>query len=274
MIYVRSDWTLKHIRNEEIDRSELRADPVLFYVVAAASFFESTVSLYTANLLKFFKGEREITDWLTELWEPEELTHGLATRRYVELAWPNYNWQKAYDSFYSEYSLYCKVELLRPTRAMEMLARCVTETGSSTMYRTISNYTKEPILKDLMDKMSKDEVKHYANFYYTLNSFDRSEKNGFLKKAAAMTNRYKVLSHEDLGTAMKHINCGWEKTDTFPVQDPEQIMNALGALTKDHFPYLMARNMMTRTLGVRSFWTNAVFGLMEKKIKKEMKLIA
>lgn len=274
MIYVKSDWTPQQIYYEQIDKTELQADPVLFYVVAAASFFESTVSLYTANLLKFFKGDSEVADWLKGLWEPEELAHGMATKRYVECAWPNYDWQKAYDRFYSEYSTYCKVELLRPSRAMEMLARCVTETGSSTVYRAISNYTKEPVLKDLMDKMSKDEVKHYTNFYHTMNSFDHSEKNSFLKKAATMTNRYKVLSHEDLATAMKHINCGWEKADTFPIQDPEQIMKALGALTKDHFPYQMARNMMSRTLGVRSFWTKAVFGLMEKKIKKEIKLIA
>jgi hypothetical protein len=274
MIYTKSHVSVQQIHYDQIYKEELQANPVLFYVVTASSFLESTVILYTNNLIEFFKGDKEVTDWLKELWEPEELTHGVATRKYIEHAWPEYDWQKAYDRFYSEYSTYCKVELLRPTRALEMLSRCVTETGSSSMYRAISNFTEEPILKDLMDRMSKDEVKHYSHFYNVLISYDRSEKNSILRKAYYIANRYKVVSHEDLGTALKHVNSGWEKPGPFPLQNQEQILNTLRSLTKEFFPYQMARNMVARTLGVKSFWERTLFSLLENRIKKQLRLIA
>jgi hypothetical protein len=274
MIYTKANWNPKQIQYDKIDKEELLANPVLFYVITASSFLESTVNLYTANLIEFFKDDIEVTNWLKELWEPEELTHGIATKKYIQHAWPEYNWQKAYDSFCLEYSIYCKVELLRPTRALEMLARCVTETGASTMYRAISSYTNEPILRDLMDKMSKDEVKHYSNFYNTLISYDHSERNSFISKACTISNRYKIVSQEDLGTALKHVNSGWEKPETFFTQEPDQILRTLRTLIKEYFPHQMARNMMSRAIGAKSFWENTLFGLLENRIKKRLRLIA
>ena len=69
-------WTL-----DSIDWAALRHDAVagneaLFYLIAGASFIEAATDLYTQNLIDYFSGDDEITDWLKVHWLPEELQHG------------------------------------------------------------------------------------------------------------------------------------------------------------------------------------------------------
>ena len=54
----------------------------------------------------------EVAEWLQQHWEPEELQHGRALRRYVEAVWPEFDWPAAYDSFFAEYSRLCTTEEL------------------------------------------------------------------------------------------------------------------------------------------------------------------
>ena len=70
-----------------------------------------------------------MTDWLSGQWEPEELRHGAALKRYVQTAWPEFDWNAAYRGFFEEYSRCCGIEAFAGTRALELAARCVVETG-------------------------------------------------------------------------------------------------------------------------------------------------
>ena len=81
----------------------------------------------------------EIVEWLESRWEREELQHGAALKRYVQTAWPDFDWEAAYKLFFAEYSQCCTVEQLAGTRALEMAARCVVETGTATFYRMMSD---------------------------------------------------------------------------------------------------------------------------------------
>jgi hypothetical protein len=61
---VQQRWSL-----DSIDWRAIRSDAVadseaLFYLVAAASFIESTTDRYTRNLIDQFFGDDEITSWL------------------------------------------------------------------------------------------------------------------------------------------------------------------------------------------------------------------
>lgn len=133
--------------------------------MACASFVESGSDLYTQNLVDFFRGDDEVTAWLTHQWEAEELQHGRALRAYVSHVWPEFDWEGAYRSFLEEYATYCKVELLAPTRGLELAARCVIETGTASYYRALARSTTEPVLRDLASRIAADEVSHYKHFY-------------------------------------------------------------------------------------------------------------
>src|SRR5579885_2521409 len=97
-------WTLADIPYAQIARDAVARDDELFYLVTAASFIEITTDLYTRNLIEYFSGDPEVTAWLAEHWEHEELQHGQALKRYVQAAWPQFDWESAYRSFFAEYS--------------------------------------------------------------------------------------------------------------------------------------------------------------------------
>jgi hypothetical protein len=113
-------WSLDRIDWHLIRRDAVGEPEALFYLVAAASFIESTTDRYTRNLIDQFHGDGEITSWLERHWLPEEIQHGHALRRYVQIAWPHFEWDHVYESFLEEFSAYCGADGLEPTRTREM----------------------------------------------------------------------------------------------------------------------------------------------------------
>ena len=87
-------WTIEDLDFSRIALDRVRSDENLFYLVAAASFIESGSDLYTHNLVDFFRGDEEVTAWLSTQWEQEELQHGKALRAYVEYVWPEFPWER------------------------------------------------------------------------------------------------------------------------------------------------------------------------------------
>src|SRR6266446_6361672 len=160
-----ASWSVEDIPYHTLVHDRVRDDRRLFYILASASFIEITSDLYTRNLVEFFRPDSEIVDWLEGNWEKEELQHGAALKRYVQTAWPAFDWEAAYKLFVAEYSQCCTVEQLAGTRALEMAARCVVETGTATFYRMMSELSREPVLKRLAAEISADEVRHYKHFY-------------------------------------------------------------------------------------------------------------
>src|SRR5260370_10093752 len=103
---LRQRWSLDSINWRAIRRNEVGEPDALFYLVAAASFMESTTDRYTRNLIDQFFGDDEITSWLERHWLPEELQHGHALRRHVQIACPNFEWDRVYESLLQELSPY------------------------------------------------------------------------------------------------------------------------------------------------------------------------
>ena len=111
-------WTLSDIRYDAIDVERLRGETRLFQLVAAASFVEITSELYTRNLVDYYRGDEDLVAWLEDGWQREEVQHGAALRPYVETAWPDFDWGRAYANFLAEYSALCAIERFAGTRAL------------------------------------------------------------------------------------------------------------------------------------------------------------
>ena len=198
-------WTIEDLDFSRIALDKVRPDENLFYLVTSASFIESGSDLYTHNLVDFFQGDQEVTDWLSQHWELEELQHGKALRAYVRHVWPEFDWDTAYGNFLEEYATYCKVELLAPTRGLEMTARCVVETGTATYYRAMARCTDEPVLQDLATRIATDEVNHYKHFYRYYRRYREQEKLGRLRVMGTIGRRTLELKSEDADCAIRHV---------------------------------------------------------------------
>src|SRR5262245_56500169 len=99
----RRHWSLDDIPWHAIRHDTMTRNQGFFYLIASASLMESATDLYTQNLIDFFAGDKEVTSWLEHYWLPEELQHGRALRRYVEVAWPDFHWEPAYRRFVEEF---------------------------------------------------------------------------------------------------------------------------------------------------------------------------
>jgi len=198
-------WTIDAIRFDNIDRAKIAVDETLFNVLASASLIESGSDIYTELLIDHFGEQSEISNWLGAQWEPEELQHGQALRLYIQHAWPEFDWDDTYRKFLDEYSTYCSPNMLETSRALELVARCVVETGTAALYRALHQYTNEPILKQLTAHIWSDEVRHYKHFYRYFTQYNLSEGNGRSKVLLTLVRHLAEIRNEDADCALRHI---------------------------------------------------------------------
>lgn len=207
-------WRIEDIDLTRIDRQKAVANEDLLLLLCAASFIESGTDLYTSNLSTFFDGDPEVSAWLNNEWEPEEMQHGRALKTYIAYVWPEFDWDRAFNQFMDEYSLTCSVEDFEKTRALEMVARCVVETGTATLYRAIGECSDEPVLKEITDNIRIDEVRHYKHFFRFFKKYNKIEGNGRLAVLGALMRRVMEMKNEDSEIALRHV---------FAVRYPERV---------------------------------------------------
>ena len=243
-------WSMDAVPYHTVAREKVHDDAVLFYILASASFVEITSDVYTRNLVEFFRDDSEIVQWLEQSWESEELQHGAALRRYVQTVWPEFDWDGAYRSFLAEFTRFCSVDQLAGTRALEMAARCVVETGTAAFYRALSELTREPVLRQIASEISADEVRHYKHFY---RFFLRYRARKHPSRAAVLRTLWQRIGEvdaEDGFYAFKHVHLAHNPDVGFHVRDYEAFRARLRPLAKRHFPHAMATKMLLKPLGL------------------------
>lgn len=243
-----ASWSVEDIPYDALARERVKDDAQLFYVVTSASFIEITSDLYTRNLIEFYRTDEELTGWLRTGWEPEEVQHGVALRRYVETAWPEFDWEAAYRNFFAEYSQVCSVELLEPTRALEMAARCVVEMGTSTFYRMLAKLSPEPVLRRIAAEIGNDEVRHYKHFYHYFQRYREREQPSRLAVLRTLWHRLDEVDAEDALIAFKHAWRARNPEGVFHRKEYEAFRRAVRGLGKEHYPYAMAMKMLLKPL--------------------------
>lgn len=245
-----SRWTLDDVPYGALDVARARASDDVFYLVVAASFIETAADLYTDNLIAYFAGQPDITDWLVTRWKPEELRHGRVLRDYVEHVWPEFDWVRAYGGFFDEYSRACTVDEFEPTRSLEMVARCVVETGTATFYQALGELATEPVLQGIAARIRADEVGHYKYFFRFFRTCDGGRYPGRLRVLGALRRRMIEARSDDAECALRHVyqmRCG--------ADDPEARSALSARLTdslKRHYPVALAARMLLKPLNLPS----------------------
>ncbi|GGD57822.1 MULTISPECIES: ferritin-like domain-containing protein [Caballeronia] len=210
-------WRIEDIDLSRIDRQKAASNEHLLLLLCACSFIESGTDLYTSNLSTYFKDDPEVSAWLNREWEPEEMQHGRALKTYINHVWPEFDWDTAFKNFFAEYSLTCSYEQFEKKRALEMVARCVIETGTATLYRAINECSDEPVLKEITDHIRTDEVRHYKHFFRFFKKWNKIEGNGRVAVLGALIRRVMELKSEDSEIALRHV---------FAVRYPERVKDS------------------------------------------------
>jgi hypothetical protein len=243
-------WSVDWLSYDTLDRARVRDDTVLLYMVSSASLVEFASGVYTRNLIEFFHDDDEVVGWLTQSWEEEELRHGEALKRYVQAAWPDLDWESAYEGFIAELLPYYSVDRLAPTRALEMVGRCVVESGTAAFYRTMSNLAPEPVLKQVASQISADEVRHYKHFYRYYLRYREIEKPGRSAVLRMLWARASEIDAEDVLYAVKHILRVHNPRVRWHRSEYEAVRNASLRRARRYYPYTMAAKMLLKPLGL------------------------
>lgn len=241
-------WSVDEIDYASIDRERVRDNRTLFYLLTAASYMESGSDTYAGNLARYYEETPEAANWLAQHWEREELQHGLALRRYVEHVWPEFDWARGYARFFDEYSQTCVDANLEASRALEMAARCVVETGTASYYRALQAASDEPVLRELTRRISADEVRHYKHFFQYFNLLNSRERIGRLKVFGALARRLLEIKNEDVEIALRNVLRVERNREDIPDQDVAKLNSQCSTMVRHNLPIEMTVKMLLRPL--------------------------
>ena len=222
----------------------------LFYLLASASFIETGSEMYTRNLAEHCAGHPEVAAWLCGQWEREELQHGRALELYVRAAWPTFDWQAAFDDFFAEYAGLCTLEALEPERALEMVARCVVETGTTTYYQTLRDLSPEPVLTRLLGHIRADEVGHFKHFLAYFRQLRATRPVSRARVARVLYTRLQELRESDSDVALRHV---WAHRGTLFAEGAasfEAISQRIYQLVSSRLPAEQAVRMLLKPLSL------------------------
>jgi hypothetical protein len=186
-------WTLDNIPWDKFDRGKV--DPDLLRIVKAAAMVEANGGAYGIYLCRVFHDDPEFQQVARE-WAGEEIQHGTALGRWAMLADPSFDYDESFRRFTDGYKIPLDVEKsIRGSRAGELLARCIVETGTSTYYTALREATQEPVLKEICRNIAADEFRHYKLFYTHLQRYLDLEKLGAWARIRVALRR--LLESED-----------------------------------------------------------------------------
>ena len=112
----------------------------------AASLVEHNSADYADYLCNVFADDPEFQAAARE-WAVEEVQHGEALGRWGELADPSFSFAESMARFRAGYRIPVDAaESVRGSRAGELIARCVVETGTSSFYSALRDASGEPVL--------------------------------------------------------------------------------------------------------------------------------
>jgi len=243
-------WSLDDIPLDCVEIGRVSSQEELFLLLAGASFVEAGSDLYTRNLLEQFQGDAEVSSWLANHWEPEELQHGRALRAYVNHVWPEFDWQAAFTAFFADYSRGCTIEDLEPTRSLEMAARCVVEMGTATYYRAIHASSDEPVLGRLVMFIQRDEVRHYEHFYRYFNKYNDVEYNNRAKVLGALVRRLREILRSDAECGLWYPFYSRHPHASRTGREFRRAVARTTTLVRRHYPAPMAIKMFLKPLAL------------------------
>lgn len=253
-----------------IQTENVKSDNFLFYLVTFASFIEIASDTYSKTLSSYF-ADNEVSCWLNGEWEKEEIQHGHALKKYVQTTWSDFDWEGAYKRFLKDYLPLCTVDNLQPSKAKEMLARMIIETGTSTFYKAMEAYAndaKEPVLEKISHLIYKDEIQHYSHFSKHFTKYNEKEKNGRTKLIKVIYQRLSEVDSEDIFLAYRAIYCTINNGE-FEQKAYDDYKSNFNLYAKKYYPYSMSIKMLLQPLNL----TKSVETAMLPTIRGAMKIV-
>lgn len=266
-------WTLERINWEAFDASKV--DPETLKAVKAAALVEYNSPDYVSYLCNVFHDDERVKENIHQ-WGREEAQHGLALAAWAKLADPDFDFEGSFERFRTIQNINTDAnESLRGSKAGEMIARCVVESGTSSFYTAIKDQTEEPCLKQIVTFMAADEFAHYRCFYEIYKKYE-NELPGRIGRLRIALTRVSEADDDELAGA---FYCGNYPPDTEVEYNRKTFANAyqkraLGIYRRQHMDRLISMVAKASGLDPHGWLTRIVQGLAWRHMQRQQKKLA
>ncbi len=192
-------WKMEDVNWDQFDASKV--DPETLKAVKAAAMVERNAADYVVYLNKVYHDDPELLENIRQ-WGIEETQHGDALGRWAEMADPGFDFEEAFRRFREGYHINEGADQsVRGSRAGEMIARCVVESGTSSFYSGIRDMTEEPVLRQIAGFIAADEFRHYKLFYESYLKYKPIDGPGFFQRLWVALSRVQEAEDDELAYA-------------------------------------------------------------------------
>ncbi len=193
------NWTFDQIAWDRFDASKV--DPEILRNIKAAAMVERNGCDYGVYLGRVFADDPEFVTSVNN-WVEEEVQHGMVLGRWAEMADPQWNFDAAFARFRAGYQLPLDATAsVRGSKAGEMMARCIVETGTSSYYSALQDAAEEPVLKQICGRIAADEFRHYKLFYDHMQRCLERDRLGTLQRLRIGWSRIAESEDDELAYA-------------------------------------------------------------------------
>jgi rubrerythrin len=204
-------WTLDDIPWDRFDAACV--EPQLLHIVKAASMVEYNGGDYGEYLCSVFADDAGFKLAARE-WAVEEVQHGAALARWAKLADPSFDFAESFARFKAGVPIAVEsTSSIRGSRASELVARCIVETGTSSFYTALAEATDEPVLREICRSIAADEFRHYKLFYSYLRRYVERERIGRVRRVLVAVSRIAETEDDELAYAYYAANGGADAYD-------------------------------------------------------------
>lgn len=242
-------WSVENLPWDQFDRSKV--NPRLLAIAKGAALVEANAADYVTYLKNVFSGDEEIHRDI-EAWGNEEKQHGLALRRWCERVDDSFDYDHAMKRFTAAFRVPLEAqESIRGSRALELVARCVVETGTSSFYSALRDAAEEPVFREICRRIAGDEIRHYNMFLGWLERrYADVDEVTRLQRMKIVWERSTEASSEELALAFAAANYTEELTeDKVPEYSKTFLSMSLGLYSARHLKTSM--NLLGKAAGLK-----------------------
>ena len=200
---------MKHWQIEDVAWDRFAADkvdPAIIPLVKAAAMVERNGTDYAIYLNNVFRDDPELGR-AVDNWSLEEVQHGDALGRWASLADPAWDYRAAFARFREGYRIPLEAQIsVRGSRAGELIARCMVETGTSSYYTALGESTSEPVLQQVCRLVAADEFRHFKLFYDHMRRWLERERIGLPRRLRIAVGRIGETEDDELAYAWHCAN--------------------------------------------------------------------
>lgn len=240
-------WTLDDIAWHRFDPSRVDAEELA--AVKAAALVEFNADDYVAYLNRVFADDAHTLAEI-ERWGLEERQHGEVLGRWAEMADPDFDFRRAIQRFREGYQVHPDaVDSVRGSPSGELIARCIVECGTSSFYCSLRDGSGEPVLREIADRIARDEFRHYRLFHEAYARHGERDQLGRVQRLRIALGRVSEADDDELAYAYWSANLAdlgqpYDRTTCFKLHQA----HALRSYRREHIR--RAVHMIARAVGL------------------------